>query len=111
MAELGSSQFILPGVLRAIGRKLLEKFLAHFQPDLAAVNIALPPPDLPDEEYFKAVSALLTSEAHLPEGLTKALFTIEEMASPEGQEGVRSAIAHAGLRMTFDADSTPEGIN
>ncbi len=108
MAESEFRQFALPGVLRAIGRKLLAEFLAHFQQDLAVKNLALPSPDLSDDNYFQQLTELLSCEASLPERLTDALFTIEEMASPEGQERLQAAVAHAGLKLTFDSDTSPE---
>src|SRR5437867_793245 len=110
MAESELRQFALPGVLRAIGRKLLGEFLAHFHHDLAAQNLSLPNPDLNDDDYFTRLAVLLSAEATLPERLIQAIFTVEEMASPEGQERLQAAVAHAGLKLTFDAASSPERL-
>src|SRR5438105_6917926 len=108
MAVVQFGQFALPGVLRAIGRKLLYDLLAHFEQDLAARNIRVPNPGLPDDDYFNGLAALFGAEETLPERLNQALFTIEEMASPEGQERLQAAVAHAGLKLILDSDCSPE---
>jgi hypothetical protein len=97
-------------VLRTVGRKVLAEFLAKFEFDLLEKNITLPDPALPDNEYFNAVAALLQAPENLPERLNDAIFTVEQMAGPEGQEQLESAMAHAGLSLGFDADAPPERV-
>src|SRR2546427_11879216 len=52
-------------VLKGIGQSLLIEFLAPFAPDLAAKNISIPNPELPEKDYFAAVSALFASTLNL----------------------------------------------
>jgi len=97
-------------VLRTIGRKLLSEFLAKFHDELRTSCVPIPDPDSTDEEFFTAVAAMLCSPGLLPDRLSEAILTIEEMASDENRERLDAVIAHAGLDLTFDPDSPPERV-
>jgi hypothetical protein len=85
----------LPEVLKEIGRNLLTQFCDHFQSDLTAKNITLPSPDLPDNDYFDSLAALLKCPALLPDEFKETLFDIEEFATPEKSQFLKEAVAHA----------------
>ncbi len=82
-------------------RGLLMDFLAQFAPQLRAGQVELPARDLPEEEWYGAVTRLLRAPEALPEELNEALFAIDEMASPAGQEQLETALERAGRSMAF----------
>ena len=58
--------FNKPHVLKKIGRDLLARFFERFKTELQGNGLALPPPELSDDEYFDALSRLLLSPESLP---------------------------------------------
>src|SRR5437660_7408340 len=73
-------QLALPEVLKEIGKHLLTQFCERFQAELAAQDIALPDPHLPDHEYFHSFAALLKCPTLLPDHFKETLFDLEELA-------------------------------
>jgi hypothetical protein len=97
-------------VLKRIGRDLLERFLHRFEPELRAQGLTLPGPDLEDAAYFLALGRLLAAPDQLPARLTEALFAIDELAGPEGQEQLELALARTGLEVAFRPASSREDM-
>jgi len=110
MAIIKFKRFTKPHVLRRLGRPLLARFLAQFAPQLAAQTLSLPAPALPDGLYFQALARLLMSPEGLTEPLNEALFAIDEMATPEGQQRLETAIAQSGLALRLQHESSPADV-
>src|SRR3954464_12758142 len=99
-------RFNKPQTLKHIGRDLLDQFFAKFKEDFDTRSLALPPPELADGDYFRSVGGLLMSPEGLPDRLNEALFPIDEMSSPRGQELLEAAVALADPPLRFHADSS-----
>src|SRR5437867_4341271 len=84
--------FSQPEILQEIGRRRLAKFLNAFDADLKASNLVLPNPDTANGNYFSGLAAALALPQRLPETLRKALFTLEEAASPHNDNRVWAAL-------------------
>ena len=84
--------FTQPAILKAIGRVRLAMFLETFAEDLKATNILLPPPEPENDDYFSALATAFACAQSLPHRLRKALFTLEEAASPKNHERLQEAI-------------------
>ena len=76
--------------LRQLRRSLLTEFFTRFEPQLGG---PLPGPNVPDTQFFAALAKLVATPENLPEPLLEALFAIDEMSSPEGQEQIEHALA------------------
>jgi hypothetical protein len=103
-------RFNKPQTLKLIGRDLLMRFFDKFKEDFDTRSLPLPPPELADGDYFRSLSHLLMCPEGLPDRLNEALFAIDEMASPRGQELLEAAVALAEPPLRFQADSSPEDI-
>lgn len=110
MAIMRFRRFTKPSLLRTVGRTLLETFLGRFHEDLAASGLEPPGTGLPDGDYYDALVKLLLAPESLPGALNEALFAIDEMATPEGQERLEKAVTEAGLEVNWAADSSREEI-
>ena len=110
MSTLRFKRFSKPHVLKDIGRHLLGKFFAKFKDDLEKKEVALPDPELADEEYFSALSGLLLSPEGLPGSLNDALYAIDEMATEDGQQRLEEGVIEDQLPLTFDEKSSREDI-
>jgi hypothetical protein len=97
-------------VLKRIGRDLLQRFLGQFEPDLTAQGLALPGPALEDALFFGNLGRMLAAPDQLPDRLNEALFALDEMSGPEGQEQLELAIARAGIPLAFAPGSSREGM-
>jgi hypothetical protein len=97
-------------VLKRIGRNLLERFFLGFQTELHAQGLMLPEPALDNAAYFPALRRLLAAPEQLPDRLNEALFAIDELCGPEGQEQLELAIAQAGLQISFEPTSSREDM-
>src|SRR6185369_16966334 len=97
MSGIVFKQFSQPTVLREIGREVLRQFLEPFLAELEAKNLPVPPPDSSDTRYFSALAQVLRRPAEIPDNLSEALFAIEDLASPDGQERLQAAFDRAGL--------------
>jgi len=102
MRTLRFKRFTKLSVLRGVTRGLLARFFERFTSQLAGNKVEFPRPDRPDEEFFKAVAALLLSPEELPDELGEALFAIDEMTNEAGQERLQTALAQANAETNFD---------
>src|SRR5436309_11462821 len=100
-------RFNKPHALKRIGRPLLARFFAHFQPECTANALALPPPDLTDSQYFGALARLLLSPEGLPDSLNEALFAIDEMACPCALERLQADPEWPALQRVLQPGSGP----
>src|SRR6266700_1492473 len=110
MPVMKFKRFNKPQVLKQIGRQLLAQFFERFKADFEIKALALPPPELPDNTYFPALARLLMSPEGLPDRLNEALFAIDEMASPQGQEMLKVAAEGAGQPLNLRPESSREDI-
>ena len=99
-------RFTKPQFLKEIGRELLGRFLGQFKTELADKKIELPAENLEDDDYFKAMSRVAMSPDGLPDGLFEAIYSIEEMATEEGQDRLEKAVAQGQLAVKFDENSS-----
>jgi len=106
MSILKFRRFTRPQVLQAMGRPLLLRFFEKFQTELSGAKLFLPSPDCPDAEWYGAVARLLSMPEVLPDSLVEALYAIDELSSPDGQEQLESAVARSGLRLGLAEGST-----
>src|SRR6266446_5911793 len=102
-----SPMFTDPVVLQQIDRPLLREFLEHFNDDLKASNLILPNLDLPDDDFFSAFAALLNESEALPASVHEALCAIAELAAPENQSRLETAVINAPLNLGLDPRSPP----
>src|SRR4051794_16955150 len=77
MPILKFKRFNKPQILKHIGRNLLTQFFARFNYEFETRSFALPPPELPDAEYFAALAGLLMHPEGLPDSLNEALYAID----------------------------------
>lgn len=70
------------------------------------MGLALPGADLKDEEFFGRLARVLASPEGLPERMSEALFAIDEMSTPEGQEQLERAVACANLPVDLGPELT-----
>src|SRR6185436_2490286 len=84
--------FTQPAILEQIGRRRLVKLFQPFEQELKANNLVLPNPALENGTYFRDLATVLGRPQSLPETLRKALFTLEEAASPENDKRLWTAI-------------------
>lgn len=94
-------RFTRTGFLKSVGRTLLEQFFGAFEAELRDQEIELPNPELDDGAYFALLARLLAGPEALPDSLNEALFALDDLASPLGQEQLEIAIAKAGLPIAF----------
>lgn len=103
-------RFTRLSILKRIGRELLDRFLRQFEAELNAQGIVRPAVTLDDPGYFGAWSSLLSAPDQLPNRFNEALFAIDEMSGPEGQEQLELALTRAEVQPAFDADSSREDM-
>jgi hypothetical protein len=99
--KLRFKRFIRASFLRRLGRPLLRQLLGRF-----VAELALPGDELPDETFFCSLARALSSPEALPQELAEALFAIDEMSGPEGQQQLEAAAARAGLTPILEQEST-----
>ena len=110
MSTIRFKKFIRPAFLRQIGRPGLGRLLNRFAPELAASGVVLPGADLGEEAYYRALSELLMAPEGLPEVLVEALYAIEGLATPDGQERLERAVRAEGLMIPILRNSTTAEI-
>lgn len=103
-------RFTRPQVLQRLDRRLLTSFLVEFDAELRARGMVFPSEDLADGPWRAAAAALLRSPEGLPEELNEALFALDELSSPDGQERMEAALACAGRSLTFQPGSSREDM-
>ena len=67
-------------------------------------------PSLPAEEWYGALARLLRTPEALPEALLEAVFAIDEMAGPDGQEQLADVLERAGVPARFAPRSSRADI-
>jgi hypothetical protein len=87
-------------VLQSIERSVLTRFLDSFKADLAAKNIGLPHPELSDDDFFAAVTAIFALPENLPARVREALTAVDGLATPAGRHKLLSDLS--GLAINFD---------
>ena len=97
-------------VLKRINPSLLHRFFQRFEDEFNRQGLSLPPPDLADHDYFQFIAHLLNRPDKLPNALNEALFAIEDIASPPGQELIEQLPEWPELVRMLAADSTAEEI-
>jgi hypothetical protein len=105
MPSIQFRRFTKPHVLRAIRRDLLDQFFQRFDEDLSTIA-GWPHPAMPQDQYCRALAAALMTPERLPDSLNEALFAIDEMATPEGQERLETALADARLSISARPDAS-----
>src|SRR2546422_2589436 len=109
MAAIGFTRFTLPDVLKEIGRPLLGRFFEPFKDELGAKNLSLPAAWLSDGEYYLCLAALLNPR-RLPDRLAEALWTIEEMSTPEGHALLQRALMQYDVHLPIEPSASPEHV-
>jgi len=99
-------RFIRPQFLKRMGRAMLTRFFEEFAGELAAANLALPTAALDDAAFFGGLARLLAAPEQLPDRLNEALFAIDELSTPEGQEQLETALARSGVPLEFEPGSS-----
>jgi len=102
------NRFNKPEILKQIGRDLLGRFFAQFQAELAAAGLALPPPGIPENDYYTALAWLLLNPERLPDSLNEALFDIEAVAHPRAFSQLEASSRWTELRRLFKTDTARE---
>src|SRR5207247_2275079 len=80
--SLSLKYFTQTPILCQIGHRRLAKLLNAFASDLKASNLLLPQPGPQNGDYFPDLANALSLTECLPASLRKALFTLEQAASP-----------------------------
>src|SRR5258706_6955569 len=113
MAATRFKQFSQSAVLRQIGRDLLRKLIAPFRQELESRQIPFPQDAASDTHYYKGLADALKYPEETPPRLREALFAIEDLASPNGQERLESGLQRAGLEFNTEWQHCPEqvGVN
>src|SRR6266849_6225697 len=99
------AMFTDPVVLKRIDRPLLLEFLQHFKADLKVGNLIPPNLDLSDDGFFSSLAALLNASELLPASMHEALCSIAELAAPENQPRLETAVFNAPLGLGLDLQS------
>lgn len=97
-------------VLQRSDRELLSRFFGQFAGQLRSRALSLPTNEMEENIWRAAVANLLHSPEELPEELNEALFAIDELSGPDGQEQLESALARAGRSMEFRPGSSREDL-
>src|ERR1043166_7084570 len=100
----GLKYFIQTPILRQIGHRRLARLLSAFESALKASNLQLPQPDAANDDFFADLANAFSCVEHLPARLGKALFTLENAASPENDRRLWSAISQRlpGVSVSID---------
>lgn len=85
--------------LKGLGRPLLGKCFERHQGEITACGLVLPNPELEDDPYFEALSAVFGAPRLLPEQLNEFLNVVVEMANDYGEARLKRAMA--GVPMTW----------
>jgi hypothetical protein len=103
-------RFTKTSFLKQIGRPLLARFIERFATELANRNVRLPDPQCADEDYYQRLAGLALAPDGLPDHLIEAMFEIEELATPEGQERLETTAAQAGIPLSLAEESSHADI-
>src|SRR5258707_15853511 len=106
MSSLKFDRFTKPAFLRQIGRPHLDQFLARFSAELALRRLNLPAPGADDYQYFTLLAHTMMSPEGLPDAMNEALYAINAMATPDGQQRLETAIAERQLPIALAPESS-----
>src|SRR5690349_10337825 len=110
MQTMKLSRFNKPEILKPIGRALLGQFFSRFEPDLTACGLALPPPEIGDNDYYTALAWLLLNPERLPDSLNEALFDIESVAQPKAFAQLEASSRWRELQPLLKPDAAREEL-
>lgn len=86
--------FVNPRFLEEMGRGVLARLVARFEPEFAGLGLTVPGVALEDEAFYRQVAtlAVATTREGGAERFVEALHGIEGMASDEGRERLMGAV-------------------
>ncbi|MDB6034901.1 MAG: uncharacterized protein JWM16_5239 [Verrucomicrobiales bacterium] len=99
-------RFIKPSFLKEIGRELLGRFFEPLAESLRAKGILLPGAEVEVERFYEELAAVAKSPDALPDDVFEALWAVEGMANPEGQERLERAKEQGMLGLEWKVDSS-----
>lgn len=99
MAVMKFKRFTKVGVLKEIGRGMLDRFFGQVGGGGNGKRLELPPAGASDDEYFRGVAKALMSPEGLPDEVGEALYMVDEMSSEEGHDRLHAAAREAGLKV------------
>src|SRR5260370_39181151 len=99
-----------PGVLKRIGRPLLNRFFEQFAPQLNSNGLSLPPPESSDADFFNVLARLLMRPEELPDALNEALVTVDDLSTPQGFESLEKSPDWFARQALLQPESTREDI-
>jgi len=99
-----------PGVLKRIGRPLLNRFFEQFAAELNSNGLALPPPEASDSDYFNSLARVLMRPEELPDSLNEALVAVDELSTPQGFESLEKSRDWPARQSRLKPESTREDI-
>lgn len=99
-------RFTKVGVLKEIGRGLLDRFFGRANGSGNGKKLELPPASASDDDYFQGVAKALMSPEGLPDEVGEALYMVDEMSSEDGYDRLHAAAEAAGLKV--DGHTRPE---
>lgn len=91
------------GNLRSIGRPHLKQLFDRYATDLAAFGIEIEEPDDDDAFYRRLVEVFMRPEG-IPPTLHEALFFIEELNNPRGEERLVKAAQDRRIIVSFNGE-------
>jgi len=99
MAVMRFKRFTKLGVLKGIGRELLDRFFGRFNGAGNGERVELPAASASDDDYFEGVARALLSPEGLPDEVGEALYMVDEMSNEEGHDRLQAAAQEAGLKV------------
>jgi len=108
MAVMRFKRFTKVGVLKEIGRGLLDRFFGRVGGGGNGKKLELPPASVGDDDYFQAVAKALMAPEGLPDEVGEALYIVDEMSNDEGYERLHAAAREAGLKVDGDGHTRAE---
>lgn len=107
MSGLRFKRFTKTGILKSIGKNLLDAFLhrvnAQIEPEQ---QFTIPDVGLEEDQYFTALSSMFMSPELLPVQLNETLYAIDEMASDVGMERLQQGVEAANITIPYDPNNT-----
>ncbi len=102
--------FFHPGFLKRVHPGLLREFFESFASSFRGLPRGLPLPDLPDEDYLRALLHFLRQPEALPLALSEALAIIAGMAHPQAQSELEAAFDEAKLPAASQGEWSREDL-
>jgi hypothetical protein len=93
MATYKLRRFCQMDLLKRLDRENLLRFLAPFRDFFAEQNVTLPRPESRQRiDYEGLIGVLLSPAGHLPKDLVEALYFVDALSHPKGQEVLLGAL-------------------